>query len=228
MANIFTLENKLKSCRLTIQEIPEDLEKDAESNQAIVSSASSKIAPKDSLSKLASLENRIKKLESLLDYDDDKLTSIFYYTDEKSLSDAVRSISKRVAQMDPNTLEQIDHRVSKLGQKLSRLMEQKSALDETQNKSKITELYEMVNKVEKNMSIITEIAARLNILSEIEEEALNFNDAFANLDKLQSDIEENLKQNGIELKAMKESFGTNLQSIKDLISSIDQRITNLK
>lgn len=229
MTNIFGLENKLKSCRLAIQEIPDDLDTLYEGNQLAASSTPKKVTSKDSSSsKLASLENRIKKLESLLDYDDDKLTSIFYFTNEKSLTEAVRSISNRVAQMDQSTLDQIDHRVSSLIQKLSQLSDKKSILEETQNKSKISELYEMVNKVEKNMSVITEIAARLNILSEIEEEALNFGGAFANLDKLQSEIEENVKQNSKELSALKTSFNTNFQVIKDLMSSIDKRITNLK
>lgn len=227
MTNISTLENKLRSCRLTIQEIPEDVE-NTQGNQPTASKVAQKIPQKGSTEKLASLENRIKKLESLLDYDDDKLTSIFYFTDEKSLSEAVRSLSNRVAQMDPTTLDQIDHRVTSLNQKLSQLSDKKSVLEETQNKSKITELYEMANKVEKNMSIITEIAARLNILSQIEEEALNFSDAFTNLDSLQTKIEEGLKQNTDELSALKKSFNTNFQTIKDLMSSIDQRVTNLK
>ncbi|XP_074598832.1 dynactin subunit 2 [Brevipalpus obovatus] len=230
IANVSELEEKMKACRLALQEIPDE---NLEADQTRPSSTGTSAPPKttgvkDPLSKLASLENRVKKLEGLLDYDDDKLTSIFYNTNEKNLSDAVRSISARMSQLDATSIDQVDQRVGSLIRKLNQLAEKKSIMEEAQDKKKITEVYEMVSKLEKNMSIIVEVAARLNILSGIEEEAMNFSEAFSNLNQLQNEIEKTISHNSAEVNAMKESFHTNFVAIKELMDSIDKRVTSSK
>lgn len=235
MADITKLEAKLRSCKLAIDGIPLELQlqssDEGKSTDGQVTTSGSKAVKKfehNSLTKLTSLESRIKRLENLLDHDDDQLTCIYYYTNERSLSGAVRSITSKVSMLDGNNLDQLDQRVSALIQKLNQLADKKNLLEESQSKSRINELYDLVTKGEKNLSILYEVAARLNILAEVEEEALNFSSALTMMESKTEANENCLQQLNTELSALKSSFQNFEQSMEKQLTEMDKRVNALK
>jgi len=177
------------------------------------------------LTKAQKLEQRIKNLENILGNDQDELEKIPTYSNGKSVVDAVNTLSSKVAQLDANHLEQIDSRLTSLLHKFNQLNDKKNELIEIEKQNKINDLYELVDKSNQNLDAVPAILTRLNNLEGLQQQAIHFSDALTYLDTLQSQVHNSLQSNEEELKALKEIFGQNIESIKSLLSQWDKKMS---
>ena len=122
------------------------------------------------LTKAQKLEQRIKHLESILGNDLDQLHKIPTYSNDKSVVEAVHTLSSKVAQLDSNHLEQIDSRLTSLLHKFNQLNDKKNELIDIEKQNKINDLYELVDKSNQNLDSVPAILARLNNLEELQQQ----------------------------------------------------------
>ena len=124
------------------------------------------------LTKAQKLEQRIKHLESLLGSDLNELNKIPTYSNDKSILEAVHTLSSKVAQLDSNHLEQIDSRLTSLLHKFNQLNEKKNELIDIEKQNKINDLYELVDKSNQNLDAVPAILNRLNNLEELQQQGV--------------------------------------------------------
>lgn len=122
------------------------------------------------LTKAQKLEQRIKHLESILGNDLDQLNKIPTYSNDKSIVEAVHTLSSKVAQLDSNHLEQIDSRLTSLLHKFNQLNDKKNELLDVEKQNKINDLYELVDKSNQNLDSVPAILARLENLEELQQQ----------------------------------------------------------
>ncbi|RWS17116.1 Dynactin subunit 2-A-like protein [Dinothrombium tinctorium] len=122
------------------------------------------------MTRLNLIEQRIKRLESLLGNDDQKISFLTNLTNDKSLVEAVNLMSARISQMDSSHLESIEARLKSLLNKLNQMSEKKAQLEDIEKQNKIDELYEIVMKNEKRSASMPLIATRLNALNDLQEQ----------------------------------------------------------
>lgn len=116
------------------------------------------------------LEQKLSNLEKLVGVEKSScLTSI---TNDMTVCEAVRVLTKRVSQLDSNQLEQVDGRLTSLISKLNSVTEKKTQLDQMENESRLIHLMELIKSTEDQRAAIPAIAARLNSLAAIEQQGI--------------------------------------------------------
>lgn len=124
-------------------------------------------------SKVNSLEQRIKNIETLLGSNQNKRLILNNFLKDKSLSEAVQELSGKVSQFDQSSLERVDSRLHMITDKLSQISERKQQLEELEKNSKINELYELISKTEKLRTTLPNVLQRLEALSELQEQGFH-------------------------------------------------------
>lgn len=174
------------------------------------------------------LEQRIRRLETVLGNDEQKLSFLTSLTNEKSLFETINVMSSKVCQLDPTHLEHIDARLHSIISKLTQISERKVQIDDLEKQNKISELYDLVNKSSDIRSSIPNLLSRLETLKDLHVEALQFSGAISYLDNLQQRLLESIETNEKDLTDLKNSFDKNSESIKSLLADFDKRIQALK
>lgn len=182
------------------------------------------------LSKMADLEQRIKKLESVLGTDSSKLrpSLLTSSTSDKSVLAAIDTLSSKLSLVDPSTLEQIEARIASLLQHLQQIGDKKSKVEELDKQNKVSELYELVKKTEVMGASLPLVVERLEGLQELHEQALQFSKTLTQLDNVQQQIVDSLKSGGTQLKEIQDTFVKNTEMIKKNVSNLEERISKLK
>ncbi|KAG1683768.1 Dynactin subunit 2 [Nymphon striatum] len=178
--------------------------------------------------KAANLEKRLNKLESIIGKDTGKLSSIVGEMDHKNIITAVRSLSSKLALLDPTQLDHMDTRLNALQQKLSQVIEKKSSVEDSDKLSKVAELYKIMKDNEPILQTLPDIVERMVCLEELHKQALQFSQALNELDNAQQQVTLMLKNNENQLKMVGETFGNNMDMIKANVSNLDSRLSNLK
>ncbi|CAN7996330.1 unnamed protein product [Ixodes hexagonus] len=80
--------------------------------------------------KIASLEERLKKLENLVGTDSQKLSMLTSHTDSSCLMEVSQLLSSRLHLLESPHLDQVEARLSLLQQKMTQIAEKKGALEE--------------------------------------------------------------------------------------------------
>ncbi len=125
-------------------------------------------------SKINSLEQRIKRIETVLGANDNKHSFLSNYLKDKSLTESVQELGAKVAQFDQSSLERVDSRLHMITDKLSQIAERKVQFDELEKTSKLNELYELIIKSEKSRASLPNVLERLEVLSELQEQGFCF------------------------------------------------------
>jgi dynactin-2 len=180
------------------------------------------------LAQINAMEQRIKRLETLLGNDDNKISFLTSLTNEKTLSEAVQVLSARVGQLDGSQLEQMDGRLTSVLHKLNQMSEKKAILEDAEKQNKISELFDLMQKTDSYRASLPVVASRLNSVAELQEQAVQFSGAISYLDSMQSQIAESLKNNDEDLKLVRETFGQNMEFLKNTLEEMDKRINALK
>jgi len=159
---------------------------------------------------------------------DNKLVVLNNYLKDKSLTEMVQELSAKVSQLDQSSLERVESRLHVITDKLSQIAERKPQFEDLERNSKINELYELVTKTDKCRTTLPNVLQRLEALSELQEQAIQFSSGLSYLDSLETQILDSMKTNEKQLQVMKESFETNVESIKQILFDFDKRLKQLK
>ena len=124
-------------------------------------------------SKVNSLEQRIKTIETILGTNENKRLIFNNYLKDKSLSEAVQELGAKVSQFDQSSLQRVDSRLHMITDKLSQIAERKQQFEDLEKNSKINELYELIVKSEKWRTTLPNVLQRLEALSELREQGFH-------------------------------------------------------
>ncbi|XP_030846061.1 dynactin subunit 2 [Strongylocentrotus purpuratus] len=180
------------------------------------------------VSKGAELEQRLNGLEAMLGQDPQKLASLTADSSSKSLMESVSQLQARVAILDVGQVDHIEARIQGLLQRLDQVSEKKSAVEDAGKDSKISALYEMVQKWDSIADTLPKVVDRLQALKDLHEQALQFSQALSQLDIAQQQLTSSMGSQDTLLKQLKESFAANLASIQANCESLESRMKGVK
>ncbi|XP_066973011.1 dynactin subunit 2 isoform X2 [Macrobrachium rosenbergii] len=180
------------------------------------------------LANVAALEKRIDHLESIIGNNPDKLSSLSAWTNHKSVLGAVQVLSSRLALLEPTHLDHIEGRLHAVHTRMNSISEKKSAIEEADKQSKVTELYELVKKTESLCSAVPEVVDRLVSLETLHDQAIQFSGSIKQLDVAQTRLTALLQSNSDHLSSVQAKFAHNLEVIQNNITNLDNRIQTLQ
>ncbi|EDO42225.1 predicted protein [Nematostella vectensis] len=181
------------------------------------------------VSQLSALENRVQTLEKVLGHDTDMVSSITADLEikEKSLLSAVSAIQSKIALLDANHIEHIDARLQGVLHHVSQISEKKNEVENAAKQSKVSQLYDQLNKWDTVVDVVPDVIDRLHSLKALHQQASHFGQTLVQLDKAQQDVSNQLHTQGSLLKEVEGNFKTNLSAIEENCSKIDARIAAL-
>ncbi|CAB4026008.1 dynactin subunit 2-like, partial [Paramuricea clavata] len=136
---------------------------------------------------VSELEERVKKLETLLGTDSPHLSTIFDQSvaDERNLSAAISDVQDKLAVLDTTHVEHIDARLQGVLHHLDELSSKTSEKENVEKEKKISELYDLVRKWDATADVVPELIHRLETLKSLHDQATDnvcSNNDYANLD----------------------------------------------
>lgn len=178
--------------------------------------------------KVASLEERIKKLENLVGTDAQKLSMLTSHTSGSCLTDVAQLLCSRLHLLESSHLDQVEARLALLQQKMQQCADKKSALEELDKAGKVNELYELLKKTDAMGSSLTQVVERLVCLQGLHEQALQFSKVVSQLDLVQQHLSLELKNNAKELTEVQKNFAENTETIAKNLALLDKKMDALK
>ncbi|KAH6939159.1 hypothetical protein HPB50_016382 [Hyalomma asiaticum] len=178
--------------------------------------------------KVASLEERIKKLENLVGTDTQKLSMLTSHTSGSCLTDIAQLLSSRLHLLESSHLDQVEARLSILQQKMQQCADKKAALEELDKSSKVSELYELLKKADAMGNSLNQVVERLVCLQGVHEHALQFSKAVSQLDLVQQHLSLALKGNEKNLAEAQKNFAENMETITKNLALLEAKMAALK
>lgn len=178
--------------------------------------------------KVASLEERIKKLENLVGTDNQKLSMLTSHTSGSCLTDIAQLLSSRLHLLESSHLDQVEARLSILQQKMQQCADKKAALEELDKSSKVSELYELLKKADAMGNSLNQVVERLVCLQGVHEHALQFSKAVSQLDLVQQHLSLALKGNEKNLAEAQKNFAENMETITKNLALLEAKMAALK
>ncbi|XP_046565724.1 dynactin subunit 2-like [Haliotis rubra] len=178
--------------------------------------------------RVASLEERLERLEAVLGQNVDKMTLLTNDTDNKSVVGAVSVLNSKLSLLEQSNLEQVDIRLQSVLQKLTQIAEKKASQEDVEKQKKVSELYELVKKWESVADSLPQVVDRMVALKDLHEQALQFSQALTHLDTSQQEINGSLKAHTDMLAQLQGTFKQNTDAIKKNCESLESRIKVLQ
>lgn len=178
--------------------------------------------------KVASLEERIKKLENLVGTDTQKLSMLTSHTSGNCLTDIAQLLSSRLHLLESSHLDQVEARLSLLQQKMQQCADKKVALEELDKSGKVNELYELLKKADAMGNSLNQVVERLVCLQGVHEHALQFSKAVSQLDLVQQHLSLALKGNEKNLAEAQKNFAENMETITKNLALLETKMAALK
>ncbi|XP_018565584.1 dynactin subunit 2 [Anoplophora glabripennis] len=179
--------------------------------------------------RIAELETRLHKLESVLGTSSDKLSRLTAAVTKGSLLETAEYLSATASLLDSSQLDHIEGRLGALAQKLEGITEKKKQLQQDEEKDKmILELYELVKNSENISKLLPQTIARLKALEALHNRATDFAKTLTQIEVVQSEIAGSVDNNKTLLQGVQQSFAMNLNEINSTVLSLDSRIKALK
>lgn len=180
-------------------------------------------------SRLAELEARLNRLETVLGASNEKLSRLTVPNSKGSLIETAQHLSATASLLDSSQLDHIEGRIGALAQKLEGIAEKKKQLQQDEEKDKmILELFELVKNTENVSKLLPKTIARLKALEELHKKATDFTKTLAQIEAAQTEMTGNIDNNKILLQGVQESFAMSLNEINSTVSNLDARIKALK
>uniref|UniRef100_L7M8Z1 Putative dynamitin n=1 Tax=Rhipicephalus pulchellus TaxID=72859 RepID=L7M8Z1_RHIPC len=178
--------------------------------------------------KVASLEERIKKLENLVGTDTQKLSMLTSHTSGNCLTDIAQLLSSRLHLLESSHLDQVEARLSLLQQKMQQCADKKVALEELDKSGKVNELYELLKKADAMGNSLNQVVERLVCLQGVHEHALQFSKTVSQLDLVQQHLSLALKGNEKNLAEAQKNFAENMETITKNLALLETKMAALK
>ncbi|XP_071050004.1 dynactin subunit 2 [Onthophagus taurus] len=179
--------------------------------------------------RLADLERRLHRLETVLGSDSEKLSRLSTLTSKGTLYETAQHLCATASMLDSSQLDHIEGRLTALAQKLDNIAEKKKEIvPDPEGDKKILEIYDLVKDHEKIGQILPQTVERLKALEGIHKKAVDFNKSLVHVEKLQAETSSNIEDNKNLLKGVQESFAFNLSEINKNLLTLDGRIKAIK
>ncbi|GAB1605583.1 dynactin subunit 2-like [Argonauta hians] len=178
--------------------------------------------------KLASIEERLERLEAVIGQNPQKMSALTAEVSNKSLLAAVSNMNSKLSLLDPTQIDQVEARLQNVVQKVNQITEKKLVSDDSNKQTKVCELYEVVKKWESMADVLPQVVDRLTTLKDIHEQALQFSQALVYLDTAQQEIRKTLTEHGAMMKQLEDTFSQNTDGIKKNCQSLEERMKALK
>ncbi|XP_012256420.2 dynactin subunit 2 [Athalia rosae] len=180
-------------------------------------------------SRVAHLEQRLGRLENVIGVGNEKLGRLTQSIKSQGLVEAVQQLGAKAALLDASQLDGIESRLATLVHRMDNISQQKATSAITpEQEQKISDIHEVVKKTEAMSQILPQTVNRMLALSAVHQQAAAFGRSLALLEELQGQISAGLDSNKSLLKGVQESFAFNLETIKNNITAIDERVQKLK
>lgn len=128
------------------------------------------------LSILNQLEQKLNRIENVVGME--KTSMLTNVSNERTISDAVAVLSRKVSQLDPSHLEQIDGRLTSLSQKLIQIQERKGRVEDVERDARLSTLLQICKETESQRLALPLIVSRLNSLSQLEQQGMDPTNSF--------------------------------------------------
>ncbi|KAE8750666.1 hypothetical protein FOCC_FOCC002646 [Frankliniella occidentalis] len=198
-------------------------------------------------SRVAELEQRLNKLESVLGTSNENMVYIPICTilivemgfevkyarlgstlHNQSITEAVEKLESRFALLEPTQIETAEGRLTGLASKMDVVAEKVNGQSDPEKDAKVTELYELVKKTEFISSILPQTIRRLTALESLHREASEFSSSLAKLEAFQLKIATSLEGNEKLLQSVDKGFAENVETIQKNMNGLNERIAALK
>ncbi|CAB4061437.1 DCTN2 [Lepeophtheirus salmonis] len=176
---------------------------------------------------LALLEKRVQYLEKILEASPEKMSLLSIETNQKSIVKAISTLSAKTHLLNSSNLNHVEGRLGALQQKLKEITEKNSAIENVEKMSKISELYDLVQKNQSIATSLPGIVDRLEALESLHNEALQFNKALSQLDAVQEKLVASLGNNKKLLEETQSKINNNMGTIQSNFTSVEQRLEKL-
>lgn len=179
--------------------------------------------------RVADLEMRLHRLESVLGTKGDKLTRLTSATEKSSLLESAQHLSATACLLAPKQLDHIEGRLTALAQKMDGLVKVKQEMAADVEKDKmIKELYDLVKDSENFAKVLPGTVERLQALEQLHNKSVEFASTLTQVEVLQAEIQGNVENNKALLKGVQESFAVNLDEINKTVIGLDARLKAFK
>jgi len=178
--------------------------------------------------RVAELEQRLERLESLMGNSPEKITALNADLATKSLLMAISTLAARTKLLDPSHLDQVEARLGAVQQRLAQVAERKDAIEvQTGKSTKISELYDIVKKWEPMAESLPHIVDRLTALQQLHEQAMQFSQALTHLETAQNQINTHLRSHSDLVKQVQTAFSENMTAVMANSEALGNRVKAL-
>lgn len=177
--------------------------------------------------KVAELERRLAELETALGSGSEKQGPLSAGVQGASLMDSIELLQARVSALDAATLDQVEARLQSVLGKMNEIVKHKTAIEDAETQSKVSQLYDVVQKWDAMASCVPQVLQRLLAVRELHEQAMQFGQLLTHLDTTQQMINNSLKDNSTLLSQVQHTMKENLLSVEENFSTLDQRMKTL-
>lgn len=178
-------------------------------------------------SRIAELEQRLHKLESILGTSNETMARLGSSFQNESIASIVQNLESRVSLLEPSQIENVEARLSAIAGKMDSVSEKVNSQSDPEKDAKVNELYQLVKKTESISSALPQTINRLKSLESLHRQASDFATSVSKLEALQLNLVGSLDGNKKLLQTVEKSFAENVESIKKNMSALDQRLASL-
>ncbi|XP_056316650.1 dynactin subunit 2 [Danio aesculapii] len=177
--------------------------------------------------KVAELERRLAELETAVGSGSDKRGPLSSGVQGSSLTETLELLQARVSALDAATLDQVEARLQSVLGKMNEIAKHKAAMEDAETQSKVSQLYDVVQKWDAMATSLPQVVQRLTAVRELHEQAMQFGQLLTHLDTTQQMINNSLKDNGTLLTQVQQTMKENLLAVEENFSALDQRMKKL-
>ncbi|XP_059415583.1 dynactin subunit 2-like isoform X2 [Carassius carassius] len=177
--------------------------------------------------KVSELERRLAELEMAVGSGSEKQGPLSAGVQGGSLMDTIELLQARVSALDAGTLDQVEARLQSVLGKMNEIAKHKAAIEDAETQSKVSQLYDVVQKWDAMATSLPQLVQRLLAVRELHEQAMQFGQLLTHLDTTQQMINNSLKDNSTLLTQVQQTMKENLLSVEENFSALDQRMKKL-
>lgn len=177
--------------------------------------------------KVAELERRLAELETAVGSGSDKRGPLSSGVQGSSLTETLELLQARVSALDAATLDQVEARLQSVLGKMNEIAKHKAAMEDAETQSKVSQLYDVVQKWDAMATSLPQVVQRLTAVRELHEQAMQFGQLLTHLDTTQQMINNSLKDNSTLLTQVQQTMKENLLAVEENFSALDQRMKKL-
>ncbi|XP_041036190.1 dynactin subunit 2 isoform X2 [Carcharodon carcharias] len=177
--------------------------------------------------KVAELEKRLADLEAAVGTDSERQNPLTVGLQGSCLMGTLEVLQSKVSTLDPATLDQVEARLQSVLAKLNEIAKHKAANEEAETQSKISQLYDLIQKWDTMAMTLPHVVERLVAVKDLHEQAMQFGQLLTHLDTTQQVMASTMKGNTTLLTQVQKTMNDNLTVVQENFVSLDTRMKKL-